>query len=902
MSVINLEYLFQPGSVAVIGATNDPDNAGNIVMRNLMGGGFLGPVMPVCTDAEAIAGVLTYKDVESLPKVPDLAVICLPLKDCPPLLAKLSEIGVKACALIGSGFSSIPEEGRIRLRAELLRAANSPQMRILGPKSLGFIVPALNLNASLAPLPAKPGKIAFVSQSDSFIPTVLDWAATNDIGFSHVVSLGSRIDLTFGDVLDYLGSDAQTRSILLYIESINDARDFMSAARAASRNKPVLAIRPGQAMQHVTQELSRLDNAMIARSDEVYDVAFRRAGMLRVQTIDGMFDAAQTLASLRQPVRGNRLAIIVNGTSAGLTAADGLIRRGGELAKLSDETVEKLDAVFAGHWSGSNPVTIKFDTPGQKYLDALKILIKDKGVDAVLVVHVPFAGISSAEVAEVLAKGLKRVRRMVLTAWLGSGMSRGSRKIFSHHGIPTYESADQAVRAFMYMAEYQRNQELLTETPDSLPTDFFPDTTTAREIVRAALSGGRQELNEPEARKVLAAYGLPVVETRVAISAREAVIAADEIGCPVALKIRSPQINQPYDVGGVVLDLESTEKVWEAAATMLTRVNRQRPDAYIEGFTVQKMGRRLGAHELFISASADSTFGPIIHFGHGGMTREVVRDQAVAMVPLNMSLARELISRTRISRLLSGTPTQPPADIDDLCLTLIQVSQLFIDIPQIVHLDINPLYGDETGVLALGAKILVAECREDCPQLAIRPYPRELEECVVLRDGRQVTLRPIRPEDEPAHYEFLARVSDEDMRMRFFGVVRRDFDHKDMSRFTQINYDREMAFIATASNEEGRPETLGVVRTSTKPDNSEAEFAIVIRSDLKGTGLGSMLFHKIIRYTRDRGTHWLVGQTLFENKAMQGLSRKFGFEISENYEEDLVEMRLNCTKQEDQPE
>lgn len=407
---------------------------------------------------------MTYKDVSDLPKVPDLAIICLPLEECPPLLERLRNIGVKACALIGPGFSAIPENERVRLRAELLRAANSPQMRILGPKSLGFIVPAMNLNASLAPLPAKAGKIAFVSQSDSFIPTVLDWAATNDIGFSHVVSLGSRIDLTFGDVLDYLGSDAQTRSILLYIESIHDARDFMSAARAASRNKPVLAIRPGQALQHVTQELARLENAMIARADEVYDVAFRRAGMLRVQTIDGMFDAAQTLASLRQPVRGDRLAIIVNGTSAGLAAADGLIRRGGKLAKLSDDTVEKLNSVFDGEWSGGNPVTIKFDTPGQKYLDALKVLIKDKEVDAVLVVHVPFAGISSAEVAEILAKGLKRVRRMVLTSWLGSDMSRKSRKIFSVHGIPTYESADQAVRAFMYMAEYQRNQELLTET------------------------------------------------------------------------------------------------------------------------------------------------------------------------------------------------------------------------------------------------------------------------------------------------------------------------------------------------------------------------------------------------------------------------------------------------------
>ncbi|WP_031484559.1 bifunctional acetate--CoA ligase family protein/GNAT family N-acetyltransferase [Maridesulfovibrio frigidus] len=897
MSVVNLEFLFQPRSIAVIGATNEPDNPGNILMRNLMGGGFLGPVMPVSVNVEAISGVLTYKDVDALPKVPDLAIICRPLEECPEILAKLSARGVKASALIGPGFSKMSEDDKIKLSRELMTAANSPHMRILGPKSLGFIIPSLNLNASIAPLPAKAGKIAFVSQSDSFIPTVLDWAHTNDIGFSHVISMGSRIDLTFGDILDYLGSDSQTRSILLYIESINDARDFMSAARAASRNKPVLVIRPGQALQHVTQELSQLGGTMSARSDEVFDVAFRRAGMLRVQTIDGLFDAAQTLASLRQPVRGNRLAIIANGTSAGLTAADGLIRRGGKLAQLSDETITKLDEVFDGAWGKSNPVIIGFDSPGEEYLDAVKVLIKDKGVDAVLVVNVPFAGFSGVKIAETLATGLKKIRRMVLTSWLGSGISRKSRRVFSQAGIPTYDSADQAVRAFMYMAEYQRNQELLTETPDSLPSDFFPDTTTAREIVRKALSEGREDLNDPESHRVLAAYGLPVVETKIAISAREAVIAADELGCPVALKIRSPQISQPYDVGGVVLDLESPEKVWETAATMLTRVNRQRPDAYIEGFTVQKMGRRSRAHELFISASVDPTFGPIIHFGHGGMTREVVRDQAIAMVPLNMSLARELISRTRIFRLLSGTPTQPPIDIEDLCLTLIQVSQLFIDIPQIVNLDINPLYADDTGVLALGAKIRVAECGENCPELAIRPYPRELEECVVLKDNRQVTLRPIRPEDEPAHYAFLAQVSDEDMRMRFFGVVRRDFDHKDMSRFTQINYDREMAFIATAIGSSGLPETLGVVRTSTKPDNSEAEFAIVIRSDLKGSGLGSMLFHKIIRYTRERATHWLVGQTLFENKAMQGLSRKFGFEISENYEEDLVEMRLDCSKE-----
>ncbi|WP_027178300.1 bifunctional acetate--CoA ligase family protein/GNAT family N-acetyltransferase [Maridesulfovibrio bastinii] len=896
MSVINLKSLFQPSSVAVIGATNDAGNAGNILMRNLMGGGFLGPVMPVAADDEAISGVLTYKSVSELPKIPDLAIICRPLEECPEIIIQLRKRGVKAAAIIGPGYTTQDEDERKKIRKNLVIAAQPPKMRLLGPKSLGLIIPHMNLNASIAPLVAKQGKIAFVSQSDSFITTVLDWADSNEIGFSHVISLGSRVDLSFSDVLDYLGSDPMTRSILLYVESIRNAREFMSAARAASRNKPVLTIRPGQALERIKNGLVRLDRPLDPLSDEIYDVAFKRAGMLRVQTIDELFDAAQTIATLRQPVRGNKLAIIVNGSSAGLTAADSLIRRGGTIASFSEETKEKLDGILNGSWNRSNPVKLSFNADGKTCAEVVKILFKDKGVDAVLIVHVPFAGISSLQIAEDLSSGLKKIKRMVLTAWLGSGMARKGRQVFSAAGIPTYVSEDHAVRAFMYMAQYQRSQELLTETPDSLPTDFFPDTERARKIVSKALKDGRETLSESEARKVMAAYGIPVVETRFALSAKEAVIAADEMGCPVALKLRSPQISHPFDVGGVALDLESPDKVWDAAAHILTRVNKQRPDAYIDGFTVQKMGRRPGAFELFISGSIDEKFGPIVHFGHGGMTRELVLDQAVSIVPLNMSLARELIGRTNISRLLSGTPTQPAVDIEDLCLTLIQVSQLFIDLPQITHLDINPLYADESGVLALGAKIEVTGCGEKCPQLAIRPYPRELEESVTLKDGRHVTLRPIRPEDEPAHYSFLTQISDEDMRMRFFGVVRREFDHKDMSRFTQIDYDREMAFIATTQSDDGIPETLGVVRTSTIPDNSEAEFAILVRSDMQGSGLGSILFKKIIGYTKERRTEFLVGQTLFENKAMQGLAKKFGFEITENEDEDIVDLKLDCSK------
>jgi acetyltransferase len=901
MSLTNLDSLLSPRAVAVIGAANDPANVGHLVMKNLMGGGFAGPVMPVSREAEAIAGVLTYPSVSDLPKTPDLAIVCRPLSEAPALIAALRERGTRSVALMGTGYARLDEKSRERLKAELLEAAAPPKMRILGPKCMGLIVPSLNLNASLAHMGSLPGKTAFLSQSDSLFTTVLDWAGSHGIGFSHIISLGAQIDVTFADILDHLGSDPLVRSILLYVESIHDARGFVSAARAASRNKPVLCLRPGQALHAAMAELERAAAAVdggdtpftrMVGTDEVYDVAFRRAGMLRVGSIDGLFDAAQTLSGTK-PVRGDRLAILVNGASAGLMAADALIAGGGRLAQFGDETILALDKLLGGAWDGGNPVGLRFDAKASEWADALRILFSDPGVDAALLLHVPFAGLPEVEVAQAVAQAARKAKRMVLTAWMGAESAVPARGVFAEAGVPTYETPEQAIRAFLYMVEFQKNQEMLIQTPDSLPADFFPDTTTARETCARALAEGRNALTPAEAKDVLTAYGIPVVETRSVTSAREAVIAADELGYPVAVKLKSPQISQPQEVGGVVLDLEGPDKVWEAAASILARVSRQRPDAYIEGFTVQKMGRRAGAHELFITAHLDPVFGPVVGFGHGGVARDMIRDRAVTLPPLNMSLARELIERTRIAGLLAGTPQHPAADIDDICLTIIQIAQLIIDVPQINSLDLNPLYADDAGVLSLGAKITVAPgLAAGASRLAIRPYPRELEECLVLKGGRRITLRPIRPEDEPAHRAFIGKLSDEDLRMRFFGVVRRDFDHRDMARFTQIDYDREMAFIATGVSEGGLPETLGVVRTATKPDNSEAEFAIVIRSDLKGTGLGSVLFRKMIDYTRGRGTRHLVGQTLVENRAMQGLARKFGFKIGINSDEELVDMVL----------
>ncbi|MDR3641046.1 MAG: bifunctional acetate--CoA ligase family protein/GNAT family N-acetyltransferase [Humidesulfovibrio sp.] len=900
MSLTNLDSLFSPKAVAVIGAANDPQNIGHLVMQNLMGGGFAGPVMPVSREAEAIAGVLTYATVADLPKTPDLAIVCRPLVEAPAIIDALRARGTRSVALMGPGFARLDEKSRLKLRAEILEAAHPPDLRILGPKSMGLIVPSLNLNASLAHTRSLPGKTAFLSQSDSLFTTVLDWAGSHGIGFSHMISLGAQIDITFADILDYLGADPLVRSILLYVESIHDARGFVSAARAASRNKPVLALRPGQALHAALAELAKAtavgeDLDAGSSTDEVYDVAFRRAGMLRVGSIDGLFDAAQTLSGGR-PVRGDRLGILVNGASAGIMAADALLTGGGRLASFTDDTTLALDKLLGGAWDGGNPVGLRFDAKAEDWVQALKILLSDPGVDAALVLHVPFAGLSEVEVAQAVALQAKRAKRMVLTSWMGSDSALKARAVFADGGVPTYDTPEQAVRAFLYMVQFQKNQELLIQTPDSLPSDFFPDTATARGICARALTEGRSRLTSMEAKDVLTAYGIPVVETRHVTSAREAVIAADQLGYPVAVKLKSPQISQPQEVGGVVLDLEGPDKVWEAAANILARVSRQRPDAYIEGFSVQKMGRRAGAHELFISAHLDPVFGPVIAFGHGGMARDMIRDRAVTLPPLNMSLARELVSRTRINGLLTGTPEHPAADIDDICLTIIQIAQMLIDVPQLTALDINPLYADELGVLCLGARMRVApETRVGAERLAIRPYPKELEEAAVLKTGRKIALRPIRPEDEPAHRAFIRQLSDDDLRMRFFGSVRRDFDHKDMARFTQIDYDREMAFIASAMTESGQPETLGVVRTATKPDNTEAEFAIIVRSDQKGTGLGSIMFKKMIDYTRTRGTRHLVGQTLVDNKAMQGLARKFGFSIKVNAEEELVDMKLDFT-------
>jgi len=892
VSVRNLDALFNPQSVAVVGASNRPGSVGAVVMRNLLQGGFAGPVMPVNPSSQAVSGVLAYRDVSELPVTADLAVVAVPAKIVPSVIEELGRQGTRAAIVLSAGMNSQTTDSGQTLQDEMVAIARRHRLRILGPNCLGMIVPGIGLNASFAHTDCLPGRIAFVSQSGGLSTAVLDYAKSYGIGLSHFLSLGDLADIDFADVMDYLGSEPEVSAILLYIESITDARAFMSAGRAAARNKPVLVVKSGRFEEGAKAAASH--TGALAGSDAVYDAAFRRAGMLRVYAIDELFDAVQTLARSR-PLKGERLAILTNGGGPAVLAVDALIEQGGKLAQLGDAAVKALNEKMPATWSHANPVDIIGDADGSRYSDALKVLLKDNQVDAVLVMHVPTAVASVTETAEATIEACRSSARNVLTSWMGQDTVREPRRLFGDAGIPTYFTPDRAIRGFMHVVRYNRNQELLMQTPDSVPEQFTPATSTARLVIQSAMASGREILSEAEAKAVLAAYGVPIVETHIASSPAHAAQVADVIGYPVVIKILSNDITHKSDVGGVALDLESAEEVLRAAQAMNERVARRMPTARLSGFTVQAMSRRPGAFELIVGVSSDDVFGPTIMFGQGGKAVEVIADSAVTLPPLNMALARAMIERTRVSRLLQGFRDVPPADLDAVCLTLIQVSQLITDLPEVVELDINPLFADANGVLALDARIRVAPATTSGPgRLAIRPYPKELEEKFTMREGRQILLRPIRPEDEPAHHAFIAKLSPEDIRSRFFGLVR-EIPHSQMARLTQIDYDREMAFLATGPDDRHEPETLGVVRAVLDPDNLTAEFAVVVRSDLKGQGLGSALMHKLLRYLRARGTPRCVGQVLKENGAMLALCQSLGFTQQPSDDETIVEVVLDLS-------
>ncbi len=887
MSIRHLDSLFDPASVAVIGASERPGSVGATVWRNLHNGRFAGALHAVNPKHRVLGDAPCYPDVAALPLVPELAVICTPPATVPALVAALARAGTKAAVVLTAGLDAAQKQA-------MLDAARPALLRILGPNGLGLLVPHAGLNASFAHIDAQPGELAFISQSGALVTAMLDWAQAQGIGFSCLASIGEHADVDFGDLLDYLATDARTRAVLLYVESIDAARKFMSAARAAARNKQVIVVKSGRSAQG--QRAAASHTGALAGSDAVYDAAIARAGMLRVDSLQELFLAAETLSRFRSN-RSEALTVLTNGGGAGVMAADAAAQAGVALADLAPATLARLDAALPPNWSHGNPVDIIGDAPVARYVEALHTLCDDPAAQAVLFIHAPTAIVPSADIARALAQVPRSAASRLMGCWLGGHGVAEARRIFKDAGIADYPTPEEAVRAFAMLRAYHRAQAELIEAPAGRVTLQPPDTEAVRALVREALAAGRTLLSEPEAKAVLDAYRIPVVRTRrVAPEPEAAVQAAAAIGFPVALKILSPDISHKSDVGGVALALDSAEAVREAAVAMLARVRRQRPQAQIEGLTVQAMAQPAHAQELIVGATVDRVFGPVILFGHGGTAVEVLADRAVALPPLNEPLALSLIERTRVARLLKGWRDVPPARIEAVQAVLIALSQLLADVPEIAELDINPLLANEDGVLALDARIrLDAKGPAGAAHFAIHPYPAELVREVEW-NGQRITIRPIRPEDEAAHVEFLSHLDPEDIRMRVF-YSRRTMERSELARLTQIDYTREMAFIATASGPDGTPGTLGVARALADPDNVAAEFGIIVRSELKGSGLGRLLMDALVAHFRAHGTHKLVATVLRENQRMLSLAQELGFHPSaEQPEHETLAIELDLQR------
>ena len=875
MTILNLDFLFHPKSVTIVGASKTSSSVGAVLTHNLFAGGFEGPIMPVNPHHRIIKNVYSYPDVESLPEVPDLAVIATPANSVPRIIEALANIGTKAAIIISAGFSETALPQGKRLLEEILSFAHSHSMRIIGPNCLGIMVPGEGLNASFSHVAPHAGTVAFVAQSGAIVTSVLDWAVPRGIGFSHLISLGDMLDVDFGDMLDYLANDRETRAILLYIEAITQARKFMSAARAAARMKPVIVVKGGRHAEGARAAASH--TGAMAGTDVVYDAAFRRAGMLRVISLTELFNAVETLAMAPTP-KGNRVAILTNGGGIGVLATDALVEQGGRLAEFSNKTIESLNAVLPASWSHANPVDIIGDANGNRYVKALRVLIEDKGVDAILALNCPTAVASPTEAAQAIIDIKTKQRNYPLvTSWVGEQAAHKARQLFTRHQIPTYDTPEQAIRAFMHIYNYHCNQELLMETPPSVPEAFTPDVEEARLHILTALEENRHWLMEPEAKAVLAAYGIPTVPTHVAQSPREAATITAQLNTPVVLKILSPDIIHKSDVGGIALNLATSGVVESAAIDMLQRIESTRTAARIEGFTVQPMVNRANSFELIAGVMEDEQFGPIILFGHGGVAAEIINDTALGLPPLNMRLAYDIINNTRIAKLLKGYRDVKAVNLDAIALTLIRLAQLVIDFAEIAELDINPLLADENGVLALDARIKVLNPKNRADdRLAIRPYPKELEEDIPLGDGRSLFLRPILPEDEPALQNTFAKLTPEEIRLRFF-VPLKILTHVTAARFTQIDYDREMALVLTEHGIPGKTEIYGSVRISADPDNNIAEYAILIRKEMTGMGLGILLMRRIIDYARQRGIKEIYGDVLSDNTTMLKLCKVLGF-------------------------
>ncbi|MFH1849992.1 MAG: GNAT family N-acetyltransferase [archaeon] len=872
----SLDKLFNPRTIAVVGATNKKGSVGYALMKNLVGNGYDGIVYPVNPKRRSVQSVKAYPSVSKTPDKIDLAIIATPAATVLPIVRECGIAGVKSIVIISSGFKEAGREGN-KICDEIVKTARHHNLRIMGPNCLGFIRPRINLNASFAKNMALPGKIAFISQSGALGTAVLDWATKQNFGFSHFISIGSMVDVGFHDLIDYLGNDRETSSILIYMESLQHARKFLSAARAFSRTKPIILLKAGKSSEGA--KAAKSHTGSLTGNDAVFNAAFKRAGIIRVNTIAELFNCAQTLAMQPRP-GGNRLAIVTNAGGPGVIATDLLVSLNGRLAGLSSGTLSRLNESLPSAWSKGNPVDVLGDADSERYGEAVKTCLMDKGVDAVLVVLTPQAMTDSAAIARCIA-GLK-MHKTVLASWMGEDQVSEGREILKKNNIPVYGTPEEAVSCFMHMHNYSRNLGLLYETPSSIPHAFKPKTGANRKLISLVAREGRSILTEDECGKLLSNYGIPVAAGAVAKTEREAVRLALKAGFPVALKILSPDILHKTDVGGVRLNVKSESELKTAYNEIMKSVKKKSPKSAVSGIYVAKMEYR--KYELLIGCKRDPIFGPVIVFGMGGVAVEVYKDTNIGLPPLNMALAMRLIEETRIYGLLKGYRGMKGVDLDSIKFLLYKFAYLVMDFPEIREVDINPFGVDEDGGVVLDAKVVLDEkllgrTPKPYSHMVISPYPKEYTKKFRLRDGREVRLRAIRPEDEPMEAEMFRTFSERTQRFRFFELIK-DITHELLVRYTQIDYDREIAIIAEIE-EEGTKKMAGVVRLIADAHNETAEFAIVVGDPWQKQGLGTEFTDYIIRIARKRGIKRICATVLADNYIMVNMFRNWGFAITQ---------------------
>lgn len=890
MSTRFLRYFFEPRTLVVVGASEKNFSLGGQVVVNLLDAQFPGRIWVVNPKGYVnVHGCECQPHINDLPEVPDLAVVCTPASVTPEVIAELGRFGVKAALVLTSGQG----HRQTNYKARLLEAAQSSGIRIMGPECMGVLVPARKLNASYAPQNIRAGKVAYIGQSGMLGNAIIDWANGRGIGFSHLITLGDSVDVRLADVIDYVNRFSSAQAILLHLENIPDSRHFMTAVREASRNKLVLAIKSGRTAEAQGDPL--LITPGLPNRDPVYDAAFSRAGMVRVHNSEELFDALETLTRMR-PVRGDRLAIISNGLGPSMLAVDRLIHQGGQLAQLTEATRQKLQEWLPSDHHRSNPLDLGGGATPQRFVEAIQMVSEDPDVDAVLVVHAPTRLAPSEATALAVIANKKLYKRNLLTSWMGLDHAFPARHEFNLAGVPTYLSPEKAVQAFMHLVNYQRNQQLLQETPPTLPFETTRDAREqARALVESVAAAGRDHLSHQETGALLSAYGIDLAPVLYPASPAEAEQMSANFAGHKAIKINHATNSYPFVYrkhphkmsAGLLHDLETPDDVKKGAEKLLAKVLEKFPDSQIHSFVLQPMQRGKHSMQLNLGITRDPVFGPVILFGIGGYKVNILVDRQVTFPPLNMTLAMDLVMRSHAGRLVQEHSNHPERDLTRICVLLVKLSQLCSDIPRIKGLEINPLLLNADEMLAIDMQCDLAEPARH----AIMPYPEDLRKKVNLKDGREVEVRPIRGEDAVALLRFHSRLSEESIRFRYFHN-KADLTKRDLSLLTQINYDRQMAFIAEQTLEDGSKEILGVSRVWTDPDNVRTEFSVIIRDDLQGLGLGSLLMGKLISYSKSVGTLEMVGKIMVENHPMRGLMKHLGFKCSYNLDEQVIDAVL----------